>query len=48
MGCLCHAWKSSGMAIKEIPKDVLLCLKRNKRLFVSKAKNLDRICFDEN
>ena len=37
------------MAIKEIPiKGVFLCLKRNnKRLFVSKAINLDRICLDE-
>ena len=48
MGCLCHAWKSSAMAIKEIPKGVFLCLKRkNRRLFVSKTKNLDQICLDE-
>ena len=48
MGCLCHAWKSSAMAIKEIPKGVFLCLERkNRRLFVSKPKNVDQICLDE-
>ena len=46
--CAKSTWKSSAAAIKEIPKGEFYCLKRNsKTLFVSKAKNLDRICLVE-
>ena len=46
--CAKSTWKSSAAAIKEIPKGEFSCLTRNsKTLFVSKAKNLDRICLVE-
>ena len=47
--CAKNTRKSSAEAKKEIAKGEFLCLARNsKRLFVSKAINLDRICLVEN
>ena len=43
--CVKRKWESSAAAVKEISKGEFLCITSNRKtLFVSKTKNLDRIC----